>query len=59
MDKKIASIKTAKGSSTELALLVRDHALLVSPLPESSSHMAQMLAKSSCPILFCPEFTID
>ncbi len=57
--KKIASIKTAKGSSNELALLVRDHALLVSPLPESSSHMAQMLAKSPCPILFCPEFTID
>jgi len=57
--KKIASIKTAKGSSNELALLVRDHALLVSPLPESGSHMAQMLAKSPCPILFCPEFTID
>jgi len=48
-------IRTAEGSSDGLAALVRDHALLVSPLPESGSPMAHMLSRSPCPILFCPE----
>jgi hypothetical protein len=57
--KKPASIKTVKGSSEKLISFVRDHALLVSPLPTSSSYIAQMLAMSPCPILFCPESKID
>ncbi len=57
--KKTASINTVKGSSTELVPFVRDHALLLAPLPKSSSHMAHMLAMTPCPILFCPELKID
>ncbi len=57
--KKIASIKTAKGSPEKLISFVRDHALLVSPLTRGNSHIAQMLAMSPCPILFCPESIID
>jgi len=57
--KKPASIKTAKGSPEKLISFVRDHALLVSPLPRSESQIAQMLAMSPCPILFCPETKID
>jgi hypothetical protein len=55
--KKPATVKIVKGSSNSLVSLVRDHALLVSPLPTSSSQIAQMLAMSPCPILFCPEFS--
>jgi len=58
-DKKPASIKTAKGSPEKLISFVRDHALLVSPLPRSESQIAQMLAMSPCPILFCPETKLD
>ncbi len=57
--KKPANIKTVQGSSKNLVPLVRDHALLVSPLPTSSSQIAHMLAMSPCPILFCPEFKMD
>ena len=57
--KKPASIKTTKGSPEKLISFVRDHALLVSPLPRSESQIAQMLAMSPCPILFCPETKLD
>ncbi len=54
--KKPATIKTVKGASNNLAPLVRDHALLVSPLPTSSSQIAHMLAMSPCPTLFFPVY---
>jgi len=57
--KKPGKIRTARGSVDKLVSLVRDHALLVSVLPESRSHMADMLSMSPCPILFCPEPKID
>lgn len=49
------SIKTAKGSASKLAALVRNHALVVSPLPTGNSSMAHLLAMSPCPTLFCPK----
>ena len=51
------TIKTAKGPSKKLVSLVRDHALIMSLVPESKGNMARMLAMSPCPILFCPEGT--
>jgi hypothetical protein len=53
------TIKTAKGSSKKLASLVRDHALIMSFIPESKGNMAHMIAMSPCPILFCPRGKIN
>ncbi|NOX33963.1 MAG: hypothetical protein GXP56_09535 [Deltaproteobacteria bacterium] len=57
--KKPGRIRTVKGSPNELGLLVRDHALIASVLPQSRSSMASMLSMSPCPILLCPESKID
>jgi hypothetical protein len=48
------SITTVKGSASKMAARVRDHALVVSPLPNGNSAMAQLLSRSPCPTLFCP-----
>jgi len=53
--KKFDTIRSVNGSSTKLALLIRDHALVISLLPETSGHMAHILATSPCPILLCPK----
>ncbi len=57
--KTVGKIKTVKGSPDGLALLVRDHALVISAYPQSQSDMAHLLSMSPCSILFCPEFKID
>ncbi len=54
-EKRFDTIRSAKGSSNKLASLIRDHALVISLLSETSSPMAHMLAMSPCPILLCPE----
>jgi len=53
--KEFGTIKSAKGSSSKLSTLIRDHALVMSFLPEANNNMAHMLAMSPCPMLFCPE----
>ena len=53
--KKPASMTTANGSADKLAALVRNHALVVAPLPTGNSSMAHLLSTSPCPTLFCPK----
>ena len=53
--KGFGTINSGKGSSNRLSSLIRNHALVISLLPETNSHMANMLAMSPCPIQFCPE----
>ena len=53
--KKPGSIRTAKGSASKLAALVRNHALVVAPLQAGNNSMAHLLSRSPCPTLFCPK----
>lgn len=48
------TIKTVKGPERRVAELVRDHALVMSEMPMSWEKMADILAKSPCPVLLCP-----
>jgi len=48
------TIKTVKGPERRVAELIRDHALVMSEVPMSWEKMADILAKSPCPILLCP-----
>jgi hypothetical protein len=47
-------VTTLKGPEGRVAELVRDHALVVSGIPMSREKMADILAKSPCPVLLCP-----
>jgi hypothetical protein len=57
--KKPGRIRTAKGSPAELSLLIRDHALTISNLPQHHNNMAIMLSLSPCPVMLCPNVKTD
>jgi nucleotide-binding universal stress UspA family protein len=50
----IKKVSSVEGPASSMATLVRDHFLIIAPVPSENSPMAELLSKSPCSLLFLP-----